>query len=74
MPKKKKTTKKKAKKKNNNMSIARPSMADNKRWEIESAADTLLRAQEIKANAKLDAAAKKELRRREKAIKMARKA
>lgn len=72
--KKAKKAKKKAAKRNNNMSVAVPNIADERRWKVEGAADAMLRIQEIKADKKLMADAKKELARREKAIKMARKA
>lgn len=62
--------KKKAKKAN---SIARPDTFSDERFRIENAADTMMRFQEIKSDAKLVAKAKKELARREKAIKRARK-
>ncbi len=42
--------------------------AQERKWQIERAADTLMEAEEIKANKKLFAAAKKELAERQKAI------
>ena len=62
--------KKKKTKKNN---IARPSTFSDERFRVENAADTMMRFQEIKSDAKLVSKAKKELARREKAIKRARK-
>ena len=67
MAKKKKA--KKAKKTN----IARPATFSDERFRVENAADTMMRFQEINADSKLKAKAKKELARREKAIKKARK-
>ncbi len=60
---------KKAKKTN----IARPATFSNERFWVDDAADTMMRFQEINADPKLKSKAKKELARREKAIKKARK-
>ena len=67
----KKLKKKKGKKKNS--SIAKPAVFSDERFRVENAADTMIRFQEINADKKLKAKAKKELARREKAIKKARK-
>ncbi len=67
---KKKPKKAKAKSKSN---IAVPATKSDERWRVESAADTLMRFQEINADTKLKAKAQKELARREKAISKARK-
>ncbi len=66
---KKKT--KKAKKKNN-PTIARSTTFSDERFRVDSAADTMMRMQEINDDDKLKAKAKKELARRAKAIKKAR--
>ena len=65
----KKNKAKKAKKTN----IARPTTFSDERFRVENAADTMMRFQEINADPKLKSKAKKELARREKAIKKARK-
>jgi len=56
---------KKAKKKST--VSAQPTM--DRKWEVQSAADTLIRALEVKDNRSLYKAAKSELKKREKAIK-----
>ena len=71
-PKKEKSTKKKKSKKTGT-SIARPSAFSDERFRVENAADTMMRFQEINADSKLKAKAKKELARRQKAISKARK-
>ena len=63
----------KKKKKAKKTSIARPVTFNDERFRIENAADTIMRFQEINADSNLKAKAKKELARREKAIKKARK-
>ena len=67
----KKKTKKKSKKKSGN-TIARPTVFSEARFQVENAADTMMRMQEINSDTKLKAKAKKELARRAKAIKKAR--
>ncbi len=53
-------------------SIAVPATFSDERFRVESAADTMMRFQEIDADKKLKAKAIRELARREKAIKKAR--
>lgn len=65
--------KKKKTKKGKNTNIARPTTFSDERFRVEGAADTMMRFQEIKSDSKLMVKAKKELARREKAIKRARK-
>jgi len=48
------------------MGVAQPTT--NKEWEISNAVDTLIRAEEIRADKKLFAAAKKEMTRRARAL------
>lgn len=69
MAKKKKAKKAKSKSAGN---IARPTTFSDKQFRVENAADTMMRFQEVKSDKKLMADAKKELARREKAIKRAR--
>ena len=65
--------KKKAKKaKKKSVGIAKPTAFNEKRFQIENAADTMVRMQEINDDRILKAAAKRELLRRSKAIKKAR--
>ena len=61
--KRKKTSTQKAR-----SNVAVPSRSDEERWKVDSAADTMVRMQEINANPKLKAKAKRELGRRAKAI------
>ena len=63
--------KKRAKKAKKN-SIARPVVFNDERFRVDNAADTMMKFQEINADPKLKSKAKKELARREKAIKKAR--
>lgn len=65
--------KKKPGKKKKSPSIARPVTFSDERFRVESAADTLMRFQEINADKKLKEKAQRELARREKAISKARK-
>jgi hypothetical protein len=47
--------------------VAKPQTSDDWKWKVEDAARTLIRAEEIKADAKLFAAAKVELAKQQKA-------
>lgn len=64
---------KRAKKVKNNPSIARSTIFSEEKFRVESAADTMMRMQEIAADPKLKKKADTELARRAKAISRARK-